>query len=248
MNKIITAKGLAKTYGKGPTAVEVLKDVDLAVNAAEKVAIVGSSGSGKSTLAHTVMGNPFYSVYGGSIFYHQKNLLELAPEERAKKGIFLSFQNPPEIPGVKVFSFLRTIYNQGHTEKLSPKEFKKYLAEKINLVCLKPEFLDRYLNEGFSGGEKKKLEMLQMLVLEPKLAILDEVDSGLDIDALKDVSEAINYLHKKGTAFLVITHYARILKYVVPDMVHVLKEGVIVESGNKDFSEKVEERGYKDYA
>ena len=210
--------------------------------------MMGENGSGKSTLAHTIMGSPFYSVSAGSILFNQKNLSELAPEERAKLGIFLSFQNPPEIPGVKVFSFLRTIYNQGHTEKLSPKEFKKYLEEKMKLVCLKAEFLDRYLNEGFSGGEKKKLEMLQMLVLEPTLTILDEVDSGLDIDALKDVSEAINFLHQKGTAFLVITHYARILKYVVPDMVHVLKDGVIVESGNKDFSEKVEEKGYKAYA
>ncbi len=226
---------------------EILQGVNLNILPGEIHALMGENGSGKSTLAHTVMGNPRYKVSRGEIIFNEQCLVKLEPEERAKKGLFLSFQNPSEISGVKVFSFLRTIYNHSRKEKISPKEFRKTLEEKNKLLKLKEEFLDRYLNEGFSGGERKKMEILQMLVLEPKMVILDEVDSGLDIDALRDVSQAINYLHKKGTSFLIITHYARILKYVIPDFVHVLKNGVIVESGTKEFSEKIEAKGYRSY-
>ena len=226
---------------------EILSGVNLTLLDGQIHALMGQNGSGKSTLAHVIMGNPIFKVLDGEILLDGKSALGLDPNERSKRGVFLSFQTPHEIPRLKVSSFLRTIYNNSHNEKLSPAAFRSFIKEKSETLDIKDELLGRYLNEGFSGGEKKKMEILQMLILEPKLVILEEIDSGLDVDALLDIAKAVNNLHKKGTSFLVITHYARILKYIVPDFVHLMKEGTIVESGTKEFSEKLESEGYKSY-
>jgi Fe-S cluster assembly ATP-binding protein len=224
---------------------EILKGLNLNIKSGEIHVLMGPNGSGKSTFAQVVMGNPKYSAFKGEIKFSGKDLLDLKPNERANKGIFLSFQYPSEISGVTISNYLRLIYNNSHNEKLSPIAFRKFIKEKMDLLEIKEDFLKRYLNEGFSGGEKKKMEMLQMLVLEPKLAILDEVDSGLDIDALKLVSKAVEFLHDRNKlSVLVITHYTRILNYLKPDFVHVMQNGAIIKSGSKKLADELEEKGY----
>ena len=225
---------------------EILKGVDLEIENNSVHVLMGQNGSGKSTLAQTIAGNPSYEVTDGKIKFNGRDILDLKPEERSRFGIFLSFQYPSEISGVSVFSFLRLIYNNSHEEKLSPVKFRGLLLEKAKILGIEESMLSRSLNEGFSGGEKKRMEMLQMLVLEPKLAILDEVDSGLDIDALKIVAKSVNFLKEKTKmSVLIITHYARILKYLEPDFVHIMKDGKIVQSGDKNLAHELEEKGYK---
>ena len=227
---------------------QVLKGVDLAVEKGKVHALMGQNGSGKSTLAQALMGSPVYTITNGEASFDGKNLLDLEPNARAKEGLFLSFQYPSEVPGVNILSYLRLIYNNKHDQKLSPIAFKKYIKEKLDLLDIKEDFLTRYLNDGFSGGEKKRMEMLQMLVLEPKLSILDEIDSGLDVDAMKLVSTAVNYLVKeKGMSVLIITHYTRILNYIQPDKVHIMQDGVIVKTGDKSLAHQLEEMGFAQF-
>jgi len=227
----------------------ILRGIDITVDAGETHVIMGPNGSGKSTLAQVISGNPAYPITTGNMEFNGKDLADLLPNERAKLGVFLSFQYPLEISGVNVASFLRLIYNKRKRESLSPIKFRELLEEKMKIIDMKGDFSERYLNEGFSGGEKKKMEILQMLVLEPELAILDEVDSGLDIDALKSVANGVNYLRRKNpsTAFIIITHYARILQYVKPNHVHIMKDGRIVKSGGFEIAQKLEETGYKEF-
>lgn len=227
---------------------EILKGIDLKVNAGEVHAIMGPNGSGKSTLAHVLAGRDEYEVIQGNVIFNGKNLLELAPEDRAREGVFLAFQYPVEIPGVNTSYFLRTALNEIRSyrgdKKLGAGEFMKLMKEKLELVDMDPVFMKRSVNEGFSGGEKKRNEVLQMAVLQPKLAILDETDSGLDIDALKIVANGVNKLKTKDNATVVVTHYQRLLNYIIPDYVHVLYQGRIVKSGGKELALELEERGY----
>jgi len=224
---------------------EIIHGIDLKIKKGEIHALMGQNGSGKSTLAQVIMGHPNYHATSGEIKFEGKNVLEMDPTERAKTGIFLSFQYPSEVAGVNINSYLRMIYNKKNDASVSPVKFREILKEKLEILDIKPDFLNRYLNEGFSGGEKKRMEMLQMLVLEPKLAILDEVDSGLDIDALKIVAIAVSYLNEKAkTGFLIITHYARILSHINPSRVHVMKDGLIVKSGGPNLAEELEKTGY----
>ena len=227
---------------------EILKGIDLEVGAGEVHAIMGPNGSGKSTLAYILAGREGYEVTGGEIRYEGAELLELEPEERAAMGLFLAFQYPIEIPGVANMYFLRTALNalrraRGE-EEINAAAFMKLIREKAKLVGVKPELLKRAVNFGFSGGEKKRNEILQMAVLEPKLAILDETDSGLDIDALRTVADGVNSLRDPNRAIVVITHYQRLLDYIVPDRVHVLLDGRIVRSGGKELAQELERSGY----
>ena len=227
---------------------EILKGVDLEVGAGEVHAIMGPNGSGKSTLAYVLAGREGYEVTGGDVRYEGAELLELEPEERAATGLFLAFQYPIEIPGVANMYFLRTALNalrraRGEDE-IDAAAFMKLIREKAKLVGVKPELLKRAVNFGFSGGEKKRNEILQMAVLEPKLAILDETNSGLDIDALRTVADGVNSLRDPGRAIVVITHYQRLLDYIVPDRVHVLLDGRIVRSGGKELALELERQGY----
>ena len=227
---------------------EILRGIDLTVNAGEVHAVMGPNGSGKSTLAQVLAGHPGYEVTGGEVTYNGQNLLELDPEVRAQEGIFLAFQYPIEIPGVTNAYFMRSAYNEirkakGLTE-LDPLEFLDLMEEKIKLVDMDPAMMNRSVNTGFSGGEKKRNEILQMAVLEPRLAILDETDSGLDIDALKVVANGVNALRRPDNATIVVTHYQRLLNYIVPDYVHVLANGRIVKSGGKELALELEEKGY----
>ncbi len=227
---------------------EILRGIDLTVNAGEVHAVMGPNGSGKSTLAQVLAGHPAYEVTEGEVLYDGRNLLELDPEVRAQEGIFLAFQYPIEIPGVTNSYFLRSAYNEirkakGMTE-LDPLEFLDLMEEKTKIVEMDPAMMNRSVNTGFSGGEKKRNEILQMAVLEPRLAILDETDSGLDIDALKIVSQGVNALRRPDNATIVVTHYQRLLNYIVPDYVHVLANGRIVKSGGKELALELEERGY----
>ena len=227
---------------------EILKGITLTINQGEIHAIMGPNGSGKSTLAQVLAGHPAYEVTGGQVIYQGQDLLELEPEERARAGVFLAFQYPVEIAGVTNAYFLRAAYNELRKargeEEADPMDFLDVLEEKLEIVDWGPEIMHRAVNSGFSGGEKKRNEILQMAVLEPKLAILDETDSGLDIDALRIVASGANGLRTPQRAMLVITHYQRLLHYIVPDRVHVLSAGRIVESGDKSLAERLEREGY----
>ncbi len=227
---------------------EILKGVNLTVNKGDIHAIMGPNGSGKSTLSKVVAGHPAYEVTEGDVLYEGESILELDPEERAHLGIFLAFQYPVEVPGVTNKTLLRQAYNtiakQQGREELDPLQFEDYVKERLEIVDMKEEFLERSINSGFSGGEKKRNEIFQMAVLNPKLSFLDETDSGLDIDALKVVANGINYLSEENNAVVLVTHYQRILDYVVPDHVHVMINGKIAKSGDKSLAIKLEEEGY----
>jgi Fe-S cluster assembly ATP-binding protein len=223
---------------------EIVKGLDLEVGRGELHAIMGPNGSGKSTLANVLMGHPRYEVTEGSVTYEGEDVLELEPDERAKMGMFLAFQYPSEVPGVSVANFLRTAVNSVREQELSPMEMYKLLQEKMAVMRMDPKFAERYLNEGFSGGEKKRNEILQMLMLEPRLAILDETDSGLDIDALQVVARGVNEMRGPEFSAVLITHYQRILRYIEPDRVHVMLDGRLVTSGGKELAEDLEEKGY----
>lgn len=227
---------------------EILKGIDLKVNTGEVHAIMGPNGSGKSTLAQVLAGREEYEITQGEILYNGKNLLDLSPEDRAREGIFLAFQYPVEIPGVSNTNLLKTALNEikkyRGEQEVDAIEFLALIKSKMKLVDLDQSLLSRSVNEGFSGGEKKRNEIFQMAVLEPKLAILDETDSGLDIDALKIVANGVNKLKSKNNAIVVVTHYQRLLNYIIPDFVHVLYKGKIVRSGGKDLALELEEKGY----
>jgi Fe-S cluster assembly ATP-binding protein len=227
---------------------EILKGITLRVNAGEVHAVMGPNGSGKSTLAQVLAGNPSYEVTRGTVTYNGQNLLELDPEVRAQNGIFLAFQYPVEIPGVSIAYFLRSAYNEirkaNGQEEVDPLEFLDLVGEKLKLVDMDESMLSRSVNAGFSGGEKKRNEIFQMAVLSPRLAILDETDSGLDIDALRIVAQGVNTLRSPENATIVVTHYQRLLNYIVPDFVHVIANGRIVKSGGKELALELEERGY----
>ena len=227
---------------------QILKGLDLTVNAGEVHAIMGPNGSGKSTLANVLAGRDSYEAISGTIEYEGRNLFDLAPEERAREGIFLAFQYPVEIPGVNNIYLLKAALNairvhQGEAE-LDAVEFLQIVREKMRLVKMDESLLNRSVNEGFSGGEKKRNEIFQMAVLEPRLAILDETDSGLDIDALKIVAEGVNSLRAESRAIVLVTHYQRLLNYIVPDYVHVLSDGKIIRSGSSELAVELEEKGY----
>jgi Fe-S cluster assembly ATP-binding protein len=228
--------------------VEILKGVDLIVKSGEVHAIMGTNGSGKSTFAKVLAGHSAYQVTGGSVLFEGQNLFDLEPEERARAGVFLAFQYPIEIPGVSNSHFLRLAYNtlqsQRGKDELDPLEFEDFVREKMKLLEMNPNFLDRGVNEGFSGGEKKRNEILQMALLEPRLAILDETDSGLDIDALRIVTNGVNKLANKDNAIILVTHYQRMLNYIEPDYVHVMRGGRIVKTGGKELARDLETRGY----
>jgi Fe-S cluster assembly ATP-binding protein len=231
---------------------QILKGLNLTVNPGEVHAIMGPNGSGKSSLSKVVAGHPSYAVTSGSVQYdinfEMRNLLEMEPDQRAKEGIFLAFQYPVEVPGVSNLSFLHAAYNsicKHHgIEEMSLSDFERFVAEKSKLVDLNPSFLQRAVNQGFSGGEKKRNEILQMAILNPRLSFLDETDSGLDIDSLRIVSEGVNKLKKKDNAIVLITHYQRLLDYIKPDFVHVLYDGRIIETGDGSLAYQLEEKGY----
>jgi Fe-S cluster assembly ATP-binding protein len=223
---------------------EIVKGLDLEVSTGEIHAIMGPNGSGKSTLANVLMGHPRYEVTDGSVTFEGEDVLELEPDERARMGMFLAFQYPSEVPGVSVANFLRTAVNAVREEELSPMEMYKLLQEKMAVMQMDPKFAERYLNEGFSGGEKKRNEILQMLMLEPRLAIMDETDSGLDIDALQVVARGVNELRGPEFSAVIITHYQRILRYIQPDRVHVMLDGRLVTSGGRELAHELEDKGY----
>ncbi|MSQ51562.1 MAG: Fe-S cluster assembly ATPase SufC [Betaproteobacteria bacterium] len=228
--------------------IEILKGIDLTLKSGEVHAIMGPNGSGKSTFAKVLAGHPAYTVTAGTVAFEGADLLLLAPEARARAGVFLGFQYPIEIPGVANSQFFRLAYNTLQTqrgrEELDPLEFDDFVREKMKLLEMNPNFLERSVNEGFSGGEKKRNEILQMALLDPRLAILDETDSGLDIDALRVVAGGVNQLANKDNAILLVTHYQRMLNYIVPDYVHVMDGGRIVKTGSKDLALELETRGY----
>lgn len=227
---------------------EILKGVTLALQQGETHALMGPNGSGKSTLAYTLLGHPKYHVTSGDLLIDGESILGLTTDKRVRKGLFLAFQYPISVQGVSMFSFLRAAYNAAHTtiQKEPPTifEFREAVSEKLRMLSMDEAFLTRYLNEGFSGGEKKRAEILQMALMEPKFAILDETDSGLDIDALRIVAEGINKVAGPQTGTLLITHYQRVLKYVKPQFVHIMYQGRIIESGGEDLSRLLEEKGY----
>jgi len=227
---------------------EILRGINLTIKKGEVHAIMGPNGSGKSTLAKVLAGHPDYEVTAGEVIFEGRNLLELSPDERAREGVFMAFQYPIEVPGVSNAQFLRLAYNekQKHLgrEELDPLEFKDLLKERAKVVEMEASFIARSVNEGFSGGEKKRNEILQMAVLEPKLAVLDETDSGLDIDALRVVANGVNQLQNSENAVIVVTHYQRLLNYIVPDFVHVLANGRIAREGGKELALELEAKGY----
>ena len=248
MKELLVIKNLHASIG----GKEILKGINLTVNEGDVHAIMGPNGAGKSTLSAVLTGNPAYEVTQGEVWLHGENLLEMAPEMRARAGVFLSFQYPVEIPGVSMTNFMRVAINEKRAyegkEPLSPKEFLTLMREKKKLLELPDKLNNRSVNEGFSGGEKKKNEIFQMAMLEPCLAILDETDSGLDIDALRIVAEGVNRLKRPDNASIVITHYQRLLDYIVPDFVHVLADGKIVKTGDKSLALELEEHGYESIA
>ena len=241
---MLEIKGLRANIGEN----EILKGINLTVNKGEVHAVMGPNGSGKSTLAQVIAGHPAYEVTAGSVTYDGQDLLDMEPEERAQAGVFLAFQYPVEIPGVSNAYFLRSAYNEIRKARNEPQtdpiEFLDIVSERLKLVDLDESMLSRSVNAGFSGGEKKRNEILQLAVLDPVLAILDETDSGLDIDALRTVADGVNKLRSKDNAFVVVTHYQRLLNYIVPDRVHVLVDGRIARSGGKELALELEERGY----
>jgi len=243
-NTLLAVRNLHATVN----GIEILRGLDLTVKSGEVHAIMGPNGSGKSTFAKVLAGHPAYEVTGGEVVFEGNNLLELKPEARARAGVFLGFQYPIEIPGVANSQFLRLAYNtvqaQRGNDELDPLEFDDFVREKMKLLEMNPDFLDRSVNEGFSGGEKKRNEILQMALLEPKLAILDETDSGLDIDALRIVANGVNQLAHKDNAIVLVTHYQRLLNYIVPDYVHVMDSGRIAKTGGKALALELEARGY----
>jgi Fe-S cluster assembly ATP-binding protein len=241
---VLSVKNLTATVDDTP----ILKGLNLEVRSGEIHAIMGPNGSGKSTFSKVLAGHPAYEVTGGEVIFQGQNLLEMEPEERARSGVFLAFQYPLEIPGVSNLDFLRVAYNSRRKaqglEEVDAFDFDDLIEEKLEVVKMNPAFLSRSLNEGFSGGEKKRNEILQMALLEPKLAILDETDSGLDIDALKIVANGVNQLANPQNATIMITHYQRLLNYIVPDYVHVMANGQILTSGGKELALELESRGY----
>jgi Fe-S cluster assembly ATP-binding protein len=241
---MLDIRGLRANVGN----TEILRGIDLHIGAGEVHAIMGPNGSGKSTLAHVLSGRENYEVTGGEVFYRGKDLLAMSPELRAREGIFLAFQYPVEIPGVSTTYFLKAALNavrkHNGLEELDAMEFLTLIKEKIKLVEIDQALINRPLNEGFSGGEKKRNEILQMAVLDPMLALLDETDSGLDIDALRVVANGVNALRRPDRAMIVITHYQRLLNYIVPDFIHVLHDGRIVKSGTKELALELESKGY----
>src|SRR5215208_7259668 len=242
---MLEIRGLRASAGEK----EILRGTDLTVQAGEVHAVMGPNGSGKSTLAQVLAGHPAYQVTAGEVLYQGRDLLDMDPEERAQAGVFLAFQYPVEIPGISNAYFLRAAYNEirkaNGLEEIDSMDFLDLLEEKLRLVEWGPEIMSRAVNSGFSGGEKKRNEILQLAVLEPKLAILDETDSGLDIDALRIVANGVNALRRPDKAAIVVTHYQRLLNYIVPDRVHVLSAGRIVKSGAKDLALELEARGYE---
>ncbi|AHJ26374.1 Fe-S cluster assembly ATPase SufC [Nodularia spumigena CS-584] len=241
---VLSVKDLTASVDGTP----ILKGLNLEVRSGEVHAIMGPNGSGKSTFSKVLAGHPAYEVTGGEVIFQGQNLLEMEPEERARSGVFLAFQYPLEIPGVSNLDFLRVAYNSRRKaqglEELDAFDFDDLIEEKLDVVKMNPAFLNRSLNEGFSGGEKKRNEILQMALLEPKLGILDETDSGLDIDALRIVADGVNQLASPENATIMITHYQRLLNYIVPDFVHVMAHGRILMCGGKDLALELEERGY----
>jgi len=229
--------------------IEILKGVDLTINKGEIHAIMGPNGSGKSTLSKVVAGHPEYEVTHGEIIFEGQDITELDPDERAHLGIFLAFQYPVEVPGINNKTLLREAYNTvakaNERDELDPIEFEDYLVDRLKIIEMKKEFLDRSVNTGFSGGEKKKNEIFQMAVLDPKLAFLDETDSGLDIDALKIVADGINKLSTEDNSVVLVTHYQRLLNFITPDFVHVMIDGRLVKSGDKDLAIQLEDQGYE---
>ena len=241
---LLEVRGLRATVN----GIEILKGIDLTVRSGEVHAIMGTNGSGKSTFAKVLAGHAAYEVTGGTVLFEGRNLFELAPEERARVGVFLAFQYPIEIPGVANNQFLRLTYNtvqaQRGKDELDPLEFDDFVREKMKMLEMSPDFLDRSVNAGFSGGEKKRNEILQMALLEPRLAILDETDSGLDIDALRIVANGVNQLATRDNATILVTHYQRLLNYIVPDYVHVMESGRIIKTGGKQLALDLESHGY----
>jgi Fe-S cluster assembly ATP-binding protein len=223
---------------------EILRGVNLTVSQGEVHALMGPNGSGKSTLAYTLMGHPKYEATSGTVSYREQDILTLKPEERARAGMFLSFQYPTAIPGVTMHNFLRTATKAVHGSELPPREFRKMVTEQMERLKMDPSFATRYVNDGFSGGEKKRAEILQLGVLRPQIAILDETDSGLDIDALRTVAEGVEGLRGPDLGVLLITHYQRILNYITPDFVHVMYQGRIIKSGGADLAVEIEGKGY----
>ncbi len=241
--EIMTIRDLKSSVGEQ----EILKGIDLDIHAGEIHVIMGPNGAGKSTLANVLMGHPSHEVTSGKVNFMGKDLLEMKVDERAKAGLFLSFQYPEEVPGVTVENFLRTAKKEVAGIMPMAFSFKKELSQKMDMLNMDSKYLERYLNQGFSGGEKKKNEILQMSVLNPKLAILDETDSGLDIDAIRVVYESVQKLSKEDNAILIITHYNKILNYIKPDFVHVLMDGKIVQSGDIGLAEAIEANGYEHF-
>lgn len=244
MQTILEIRNLTASIGE----TQILNGINLIINEGEIHAIMGKNGSGKSTLAKIIAGHPSYNVLGGDILFYGKSILDMAPEERARKGIFLGFQYPVEIPGVTNADFLRLSYNSRRREQnkqeLEPLEFFEFITKKLELVEMDPSFLTRNVNEGFSGGEKKRNEILQMALLDTKVSILDETDSGLDIDALKIVSKGVNRLFNESNSIILITHYQRLLDYIKPNFVHIMEAGKIIKTGEASLAQELESKGY----